>query len=455
MDDFPLTLRQLRQALTAPGAGLTDGQLLGRFVAGRDEAAFEALVHRHGPMVRGLCRRVLHNTHDAEDAFQAAFLLLARKAASVVKRDSVGSWLFAVASRTALEARAALDRRRTRERQLDEMPHPEVAPEEVQDWRPLLDRAIARLPEKYRAPVVLYHLEGHSHREVARQLGLPEGTLAGRLARARRLLAVRLARQGMTLAVGVLAVQSAPAAVPAGLVNSTVRAAALLAAGELAVLATPAAALMKGALQTMFLQKLKVMAAMAVVVLVLGAGGLAYRGSARAVAADKPRAGRPLTELEALRREVELLKLNLEVVLEKVRAQDAELRELRGKKGADPRLDRFKEDPATRADEERLRKGTELQRIYDPSGTFLKAAELERLRAEARRLHADKEKILYAARASAVKVLEDAVKALQQARNTREQQQALDALEEALRKLLPDRAAPYRRLTSPESPRRK
>src|SRR5215472_7777377 len=111
-DTLRKTLRQLHDILAAPGGGLTDGQLLARFVASRDEAAFEALVHRHGPMVLAACRRVLGNAHDAEDAFQASFLLLARKGASVVKRDSVGSWLFAVAHRVALDARAAAARRR-------------------------------------------------------------------------------------------------------------------------------------------------------------------------------------------------------------------------------------------------------------------------------------------------------------------------------------------------------
>src|SRR5215207_923050 len=133
--DLRAVLGHLRRAIPPGAGGLTDGQLLGRFVAARDEAAFEALVHRHGPMVLGLCRRVLGHAHDAEDAFQAAFLLLARKAGSVVKRESVGSWLYAVAYRTAREARDANVRRRARERQVDEMPHPEVAPAEPQDWR--------------------------------------------------------------------------------------------------------------------------------------------------------------------------------------------------------------------------------------------------------------------------------------------------------------------------------
>src|SRR5215470_2610427 len=113
----------LRRAfLVSGGAGLTDGELLGRFVADRDEAAFEALVHRHGPMVLGVCRRVLRDDHDAEDAFQGTFLILARKAGSVVKGAALGSWLYAVAYHAALEARATGARRRAREKQVDEMP---------------------------------------------------------------------------------------------------------------------------------------------------------------------------------------------------------------------------------------------------------------------------------------------------------------------------------------------
>src|SRR6516225_6619361 len=123
-------LQHLHQVLTPPDCALTDGQLLARFVASQDEAAFAALVRRHGPMVLGVCRRLLRHAQDAEDCFQATFLVLARKA-SVVKRESVGSWLYAVAYRTALEARAVNARRRRRERQVEDMPHPEVMPSEA------------------------------------------------------------------------------------------------------------------------------------------------------------------------------------------------------------------------------------------------------------------------------------------------------------------------------------
>src|SRR5215831_1665194 len=139
-------LEHLHHVLAPPGGGLTDDQLLARFVAARDEASFAALVRRHGPMVLGVCRRLLRHAQDAEDAFQAAFLVLARKAGSVLKREAVGSWLYMVAYRTAQRARARQARRRAREKPMDDMPHPQVQPAEAQDWRPLLDAELARLP---------------------------------------------------------------------------------------------------------------------------------------------------------------------------------------------------------------------------------------------------------------------------------------------------------------------
>jgi RNA polymerase sigma factor (sigma-70 family) len=328
-------LRQVLEHLGQAGAGLTDGQLLARFVAARDEAAFAALVRRHGPMVLSVCRRVLRHEQDAEDAFQAAFLVLARKAGSVVKRESLSCWLYQVAYHTALEARAAGARRRARETPMPDAPHPEVAPAEADDWRPLLDRELGRLPEKYRAAVVLCDLEGQSRREAARVLGVPEGTVSSRLATAHKRLARQLARYGLAPAGGVAAALSAgraSAQVPAALVWSTARAAALVAAGHLAAAPGPAVVLMRGVFQTMFLTKLKLTAAVAVVVAALVAGGLVYQaGGVVGPAQAAPEGGKPATELEALRRENELLKLNLLVVLEKVRAQDEELRGLRGR----------------------------------------------------------------------------------------------------------------------------
>jgi RNA polymerase sigma factor (sigma-70 family) len=342
----------LRSALEhlclADGGGLSDGQLLGRFIDGREGAAFAALVRRHGPMVLGVCRRVLGNVHDADDAFQAAFLILARKAASVVKREAVASFLYGVAYRTAVRARVRALRRRAIERQVEDMPDPEVPPAEAQDWRPVLDRELSRLPEKYRAPLVLCDLECKTRREAARQLGLVEGTLASRLATARRMLARRLVRCGVTLSGGALAVAlaegAASAAVPPGLVVTTVKAAASVAAGRTAGLATPAAVLMNEVLRAMLMTKLKVYVAAAVVAVMLGVGGLAFRAAGQA----PPGRGKPMTDLELLRHEVDILKLEVEVLQEKVRAQGEELRTLKGQpgKGAAPPRNRFSAPPA-------------------------------------------------------------------------------------------------------------
>jgi RNA polymerase sigma factor (sigma-70 family) len=325
-------LEHVHQALRPrAGGGLTDGQLLARFVAAHDESAFAALVARHGPMVLGVCRRVLRHEQDAEDAFQAAFLVLARKAGSVVKRESVGSWLYAVAYRAALEARSANARRQAHERQVKDLPHPLIAPVEPQDWRPLLDHELQRLPEKYRVPVVLCDLEGLPRREAAHRLGLAEGTLSSRLATARQLLARRLTRYGVSLSGGALATalaEGASAALPPTLVAVTSKAALLVAAGQLATVATPAAALTRGVLKVMFLAKLKVVVVLALVA-GLGASGVAYRAAGQSAAPADKRASKPASELEALRTENELLKLNLRVVLEKLRAQETEVLALR------------------------------------------------------------------------------------------------------------------------------
>jgi RNA polymerase sigma factor (sigma-70 family) len=326
-------LRMVLQQLQQGGEGLTDGQLLGRFVAARDEAAFAALVRRHGPMVLGVCTRVLRDCHDAEDAFQATFLVLARQAGSVLKREAVGSWLYGTAYRTSLEARELSARRRARERPMRDMPHPEVMPVEAKDWRPLLDRELNLLPGKYRAAIVVCDLEGRTRKEAARRLGINEGTLSSRLARGHALLAKRLARCGVALSAGALAavlVQGgASASMPAALVSSTSKAAVLVAAGQM-VGATPAVLLMKGVMKAMLLKKLRLAVGAVMVLAALGAVGFGYRagggpGTVQAAPPDKPR-----SELEALRRENELLKLNLEVVLEKVRAQEGALRDLRG-----------------------------------------------------------------------------------------------------------------------------
>jgi RNA polymerase sigma factor (sigma-70 family) len=307
-----------------------DGQLLASFVATRDEAAFAALVCRHGQMVFGVCQRVLHHAQDAEDAFQATFLVLARKAGSVLKRASLGSWLCRVAFRTALEAKAARLRRQRREIQMETIPHPAAMPPGEQDWIPLLDKELDSLSEKYREVVILCDLQGLSRKEAASVLGVAEGTLSSRLARGRRILAKKLARYGLSISGGALATAlsaKAGAAVPASLTVSTVRAALLVASGQWAGVSIPAAILMQGVIKAMFLKKLKIVVAFVLVAVALGASSLTYR----AAEPGAPATAKPLNEVEALRKEVELLRLNLLVVLEKVRAQEAELVAVRGK----------------------------------------------------------------------------------------------------------------------------
>ncbi len=275
----------LGAALARGGDGMTDGQLLDGFVARRDEAAFAALVRRHGPMVLGVCRRVLRHAQDAEDAFQATFLVLARKAVAIGRRELLGNWLYGVAYRTALDARAAAARRRTRERQVDPMPEP-PAPDSAADWRdlgPLLDLELNRLPDKYRAPVVLCDLEGRTRRDVARQLGLPAGTLSGRLTTARGMLARRLARHGLALSAAALAAALSPGAASAGippaLVASTVEAAATVVKGRVVASAVSAkvAALAQGVLNAMLLTGRKMGAAVVLAAIAVTIAALAYR----------------------------------------------------------------------------------------------------------------------------------------------------------------------------------
>jgi RNA polymerase sigma factor (sigma-70 family) len=282
-------LQLLREAaLRTEGAGLTDGQLLECFVSRRETAALETLVRRHAPMVWGVCRRILCSHHDAEDAFQATFLVLVRKAASVVPPEMVANWLYGVARQTALKARAVAARRRGRQRQVTTMPESDV--EQPQDPWPdvqtVLDEELSRLSEKYRVAIVLCDLEGKTRKEAARQLGCPEGTLAARLARGRALLARALAQRGVSVSGGalaaVLAQQVASAAAPAALVSATIRAVTTVAAGQAAagLMSGTVAALTEGVIQAMFRNKLlSVTTVLFVLTMIgLGAGAYAYHG---------------------------------------------------------------------------------------------------------------------------------------------------------------------------------
>jgi RNA polymerase sigma factor (sigma-70 family) len=275
-------IQQIRRSVVlSEGGGLTDGQLLGQFLDGRDADAFAALVKRHAPMVWGVCRRLL-SYHDAEDAFQATFLVLVRKAAAVRPRELLANWLYGVAFRTARRSRATAAKRRGREKQVSPMPEPAVAePELCTDLRPLLDQELSRLPDRYRTVIVLCDLEGKTREQAARQLGCPEGTVASRLARGRTILGRRLARHGLAVSGGTLAVVLAPeagAAAPASVVSTTLKAASLAATGRVTagVISTKASALTTGVMRTMRLNKFKAVLVV-VVATALGLGGTSHR----------------------------------------------------------------------------------------------------------------------------------------------------------------------------------
>jgi RNA polymerase sigma factor (sigma-70 family) len=299
-------IRFLRGIPAPHGVGdATDVQLLYRFAAGRDEAAFAALVRRHGPMVLAVCRRLLAHEHDAEDAFQATFLVLALKAGSVARPESLGSWLHGVARRTALKARARAARRQAAERQVQ--PEVEAVPDPDPGWsdlRPILDEEVGRLPARHRAAFVLCCLEGRTNAEAAGLLGCPEGTVASRLSWARRRLRSRLTRRGLAPSAIVVATvqggQAIAANVPPTLAGYTIKAAAAVAAGKAAAGTVPpqVVALAEGVLGAMFATRLWMAAAVV---------GLALAGAAALAAGlraeDRPASPRPAVVLAAAKPE--------------------------------------------------------------------------------------------------------------------------------------------------------
>ncbi|HEY7311645.1 MAG TPA: sigma-70 family RNA polymerase sigma factor [Gemmataceae bacterium] len=284
-------------ACSAINANVSDAELLERFVSRRDEGAFAALMLRHSSMVFGVCRRILHHAQDAEDAFQATFLILVRKAADIGQRELLGNWLYGVAVRVATRARLTAARRRTLEtadtrRIAESLPHPS----ETADFAATIEEEVQRLPAKYRGPVVLCYLEGRTNEDAAGELRWPVGTVKGRLARARELLRKRLIRRGLVLSAGAMITALSPEALaamlPPGLFDSTLKAATAFAAGDAAtggLASAQAVALMKGVLHTMFATKMKTMAALllALAVLVGGAGAFDYHTLAREADAKK------------------------------------------------------------------------------------------------------------------------------------------------------------------------
>jgi RNA polymerase sigma factor (sigma-70 family) len=325
-----------RAALQPDGGELPDRQLLEAFVTRRDEVAFEILVQKHGPMVMGVCRRVLHDCHDAEDAFQATFLVLVRKARSISTPALLGNWLYGVAYRTALEAKRANARRKAKEKQAGMARIEAEGNPDSLDWRPLLDQELSRLPLKYRCPVVLCDLEGKTHGEAAQLLGCPVGTVASRLARARARLAKRLSRHGLPVSVGALSMAlsqgEATAVVSPPLIAATVKAASWLAAGQAlaaSVVSANVALLVKGVMKSMFLTKVKIAMVSLLVLGVAGAGGasLAYQIAATpskeaAVYAQEPKGK---SDPEKLKQEIEQLKKELQQMRDEMQVLKSKL----------------------------------------------------------------------------------------------------------------------------------
>ena len=260
----------------------SDGHLLERFVTQRDDDAFSALIERHGPMVHRVCRQVLGNPHDAQDASQAVFLVLAKRARSIRSRRSLASWLHGVSLRTAAKARTAAARRREHERKAGEMKARDPVDRTTcgdPSW-PELHEELSRLPRKFREPIVLCCLEGLTREMAAQQLGWPVGTVQSRLARGQERLRARLLRRGVTLSAGLVAngfaADTASAGMTSAWVEATVQAAMRIAMGEsvVAVAAAPVASMTTGTLKAMTFYKIKGTA-----IAILVCGSLAIGGA--------------------------------------------------------------------------------------------------------------------------------------------------------------------------------
>jgi RNA polymerase sigma factor (sigma-70 family) len=292
-------MRHIKELAAGPAEGhRTDAQLLNDFASRRDDSAFAALVERHGPMVLGVCRRVLRHEQDAEDAFQAAFLILARHHESIRRREALASWLYGVAYRTAMKAKRDAARRRSHEARLRDRTLPAAPGQTWDDVQAVLDEEIQRLPESLRSAFVICILDGKTVPAAAAELGVKKGTLSWRLARARQRLRQRLARRGIHLSAVLAALSLAQGAgataVPATLAGVTIRFGLSVAAGKPAGAVIPAhvAALAAGGAQAVFLSKTRIAVLILLTgcLLVAGAGGLARQLlAARQQPAAKPK----------------------------------------------------------------------------------------------------------------------------------------------------------------------
>jgi RNA polymerase sigma factor (sigma-70 family) len=291
--DFLRRIRTADQVRKTP-----DAELLARFVSSHDEASFAALVQRHGPMVWRLCIRLLGKSADAEDAFQAVFLVLARRAPSLSRPELLGNWLYGVAYRTALRVRAGAARRQTLGKDGLAVDRADPAEEASRkELRRMVDHEVSRLPDSYRLPVVLHYLEGHTQAEVAELLGCPCKTIHTRLTRACERLRRRLARSGLTLSGAALAAtlsEEASAAVPATLIDGTIKAAMGFVAGGPALAPPAVIALAEGVMQAMLVTKFKIGVACALALVTIAAGaGVWARQSSPAGAPQRPPVAAP------------------------------------------------------------------------------------------------------------------------------------------------------------------
>jgi RNA polymerase sigma factor (sigma-70 family) len=336
--------RLLRKVTPVAAGELSDAELLHRFVAARDEAAFELLIWRHGPMVLGLCERMLRQTQDAEDAFQATFLVLVRKARSIGKRESLPSWLYKVAHRIACRARLQVPLASGSGIAIEAYPSDEARDDlSARELRTVLDEEVARLPETYRRPIVLCYLEGKTNDEAARLLGWPKGTVATRLARARERLRGRLTRRGFALTAATLAVvlteRAAAGALAAEVVRATLAGALAFAAGTTAAgafVSTKTLALTEGVLHVMWMNKVKLIASAFVALVLAGTGiGVVARNALAGSAPEDPGvvqvdlqdrqepridAKADRADVEKLTREIVKLRQDLEAALKEIKS---------------------------------------------------------------------------------------------------------------------------------------
>jgi len=336
---------------------LPDQELLGRFSSGRDETAFSALLRRHGSMVLDVCRNILGNEQDAEDAFQATFLVLAQKAGAIRKKSSVGSWLYGVAYRTAVKAQAQFAKRQKHEARAPS--RTPVASGESLTWhevQQVLYAELNGLTERYRAVLVHCYLEGKTQDQMALLLRVSKATVKKRLERGRALLRARLVRRGLGPAAALVAcawpAATAPAAVTPVLLASTIKAATAFGAGTAtaAVVISPRViALTEGVLKAMILTKLKAISVVVLAVsLGVGVAGWSYgvAGTPSQQVAQEERAARraerpAADELEALRREMEALRKEVRATRARVQVLEAEVRGQKGKQTSLPQSNAF------------------------------------------------------------------------------------------------------------------